>query len=325
MGRVQSQRRASIDVGTNSVRLLVADVHPDGRVCSLVQRGTVTRLGEGLDATGRISDTAADRTLKAILEAVEEARATGAGPIVLAATSALRSATNGAQVSTEIERRTGLAVWILSGEEEARLVFRSVQGEYDDKKATIVMDIGGGSTEFGFGYGRDLKSVRSLSLGCVRLYERAMSHGGLESDSGYEFVRGVLHQAVMDLGCGFRDEYRGARIRGVGGTFTAFAMVHRGTPRHDPGSLEGLVLSPSEQVRVSTLMRHMPLEERRRWVGEGRADLVLAGAAILDEAVAFFEASDVQVSTHGLRFGLIHEAARRESPPRAGADAGGSG
>src|SRR5439155_14463368 len=103
MTRPVSERRASIDVGTNSVRLLVGDVHPDGRICALVRRGVVTRLGEGLDATGRISEAPAERTIAAIRAALEEATATGAARVVLAATNALRSAENGPEVAREIE------------------------------------------------------------------------------------------------------------------------------------------------------------------------------------------------------------------------------
>jgi exopolyphosphatase / guanosine-5'-triphosphate,3'-diphosphate pyrophosphatase len=313
MSRVRSQRRAAIDVGTNSVRLLVADVHPDGRVCALVKRGTVTRLGEGLDATGSISPAAAQRTLKAIVEALSEARASGAGPILLAATSALRSAANGQEVSASIESHTGLPVRIITGEEEGRLVFRSVQMGFPDEDAVIVMDIGGGSVEFAFGHGLVLDAVKSLPLGCVRLYERVASRGGMESEEGYGFVRSLLAGAFSDSLSGFRDGFSGARIRGVGGTFTAFAMVSRGVPkselgRADTASFEGVLLSAADQVRISARLRSMSLEERRRWVGDGRADLVLSGAAILDEAASFFGAREVQVSTHGLRYGLIHEA-----------------
>jgi len=315
MSRVRSQRRASIDVGTNSVRLLVADVHPDGRVCALVQRGTVTRLGEGLDSTGRISPAAARRTLKAIVEAASEARATGAGPIVLAATSALRSAANGAEVAAEIQNSTGLELRILSGEEEARLVFSAVQGGIDNQDKVIVMDIGGGSTEFACGYGVSLSRAVSMQIGCVRLYERAADLGGIDTRSGYELARQISRAEFQGHARAFCDEFSGSMIRGVGGTFTAFAMVHRGTPRYDPGTLEGVTLEASEARRISETIRGMSLEERRRWVGEGRADLVPAGAAILDEAIEFFQVPRVQVSTHGLRYGLLHLVGGPEQSP----------
>ncbi|MBI5838012.1 MAG: Ppx/GppA family phosphatase [Candidatus Eisenbacteria bacterium] len=315
MSRVRSERRAAIDIGTNSVRLLVADVHPDGRVCALVQRGTVTRLGEGLDASGRISESAAARTLKAIQEALSEARATGAGPIVLAATSALRSASNGSEISASIERLAGLKLRVLSGEEEARLVFGAVQAGQPGTGPVVVMDIGGGSTEFAFGSGRDLAATRSLDLGCVRLFERAIHRGGLEGEAGYRAAREQMREALAAECGGLRAGYAGAPIRGVGGTFTAFAMVQRGSQRYEPGSLEGTTLTAADEARISLALRVMPLEERRRLVGEGRADLVLAGAAILDEAVEWFRASEVQVSTHGLRYGLLHEVNRQGAGP----------
>ncbi|HVP39817.1 MAG TPA: hypothetical protein VMS93_11610 [Candidatus Saccharimonadales bacterium] len=311
MTRVQSERRAAIDVGTNSVRLLVADVHPDGRVCALVQRGTITRLGEGLDATGRISPAAAARTLKAIQAALAEARATGARQVVLAATSALRSAENGPELSREIGEQTGVAVRILSGDEEARLVFQAVQNGCEDNNKVIVMDIGGGSIEFAFGNGSTFLEARSIDLGCVILYERASAAGGIESESGYVASRAWILDALQANIPSFRDEFSGVLIRGVGGTFTAFAMLHNGNPRYDPSEVDGTVLDRQEQAQISRRLREMPLDQRRHWVGEGRADLVLAGAAILDEAVQFFGAPRVQVSTHGLRYALVHEAAPR--------------
>ncbi len=307
MARQVSERRASIDIGTNSVRLLVGDVHPDGRVCALVRRGIVTRLGEGLEATGLIAPGPAERTLKAIREVVSEAGSTGASRIVMAATSALRSATNGPELARRIEQETGLSLRILSGLDEARLVYRSLQHGRTGTDRVIAMDVGGGSTEFAAGYGSEPKALLSLDIGCVRLYERAASRGGVESDSGYEFARGILEEALGGAASSWKAEFTGSPIRGVGGTLTAFAMVHLGTRHYDPDELDGTRMSREDVQRVSARIRSMDPVERRHWVGDGRADLVAAGAAILDEAVRFFEAPEVQVSTRGLRYGLLHE------------------
>lgn len=307
MERQVSERRASIDIGTNSVRLLVGDVHPDGRVCALVRRGIVTRLGEGLEASGLIASEPAERTLKAIREVVSEAGSTGASRIVMAATSALRSATNGPDLARRIEEMTGLPLRILSGEDEARLVYRSLQSGHTGNDRIIAMDIGGGSTEFAAGYGSEPRALLSLDIGCVRLYERAVPHGGVESGPGYEFARQVLEAALSGAASSWKPEFAGSRIRGVGGTLTAFAMVHLGTRHYDPDALDGTLMSREQVLGVSTQIRSMDPVERRHWVGEGRADLVAAGAAILDEAVRFFESPEVEVSTRGLRYGLLHE------------------
>jgi len=307
MARQVSERRASIDVGTNSVRLLVGDVHPDGRVCALIRRGIVTRLGEGLDATGRIADDPAERTIQAILNVLQEARSAGARRVLLAATNALRAAGNGPEVAARIEARTGLKVRVLSGHDEARLVFRSLQAGRDADGPTITLDIGGGSTEFAAGYGTEMKFALSLEVGCVRLYERARARGGVETPEGYAYARHALAEELTAAARVWGTEFHGARIRGVGGTLTAFAMVHLAARQYDPDRIEGTRMTSSEVARVSQRLRGMDAGERRRWVGEGRADLVPAGAAILDEAVAHFGAPEVEVSTRGLRFGLLHE------------------
>ncbi len=307
MSRPVSERRAAIDVGTNSVRLLVADVHPDGRVCALIRKGIVTRLGQGLDSSGRIAEEPAGRTLQAIQNALEEARSTGARRVVLAATSALRSASNGPALAERIRQQTGVPVRILSGEEEARLVFRSIQAGRAPGEKAAVLDIGGGSTELAGGYGETLRFLLSLDLGCIRLYERALPLGGADTERGYEAIRELFAGELERAAATWRQEFQGARVRGVGGTLTAFGMLHLSTRHYDPERLDGLVLPAAEVRRIARVLRTMPLRERQSWVGEGRADLVPAGAAVLEAVTGFLAAPEVEISTRGLRYGLLLE------------------
>jgi len=179
----------------------------------------------------------------------------------------------------------------------------------------VVLDIGGGSTEIAAGHGPRLEHALSLDVGCVRLYERAQPWpADGNSAPSYEAARAILGRTLERSAGAFRREFSGVPLRGVGGTLTAFGLLKLDTRQYDPERLEGTILERAELASISRRLQGMGLEERRRWVGEGRADLVPAGAAILEEVVAFFDSSHVEISTRGLRFGLLYEA----ETPRAG-------
>src|SRR5580765_8203042 len=166
-------RIGAVDIGTNSVRLLVADVDDEEKLRTSHRMGEISRLGEGLDRTGVIDPAASARTLECLERFVHEAEYSGASRIRVAGTNAFRVARNGPELAARFSERIGYPVEILSGEEEARLVFLAVlSGLNHSRGHSIVVDIGGGSTEIISGEGETGTQVISLELGCVRLTER---------------------------------------------------------------------------------------------------------------------------------------------------------
>ena len=305
-------RIGAVDIGTNSVRLLVADVDADERLRTSQRMGEISRLGEGLDRTGLIDDAAAARTLECLERFVHEAEYSGASRIRVAGTNAFRVARNGPEVAARFSERIGYPVEILSGEEEARLVFLAVLSGLTPKpRRSVVVDIGGGSTEIIFGEGEDGNQVISLELGCVRLTERYV-----RTDPPAEPELSVIRDFVKSV---FREKLGGFvadgidRAVGVGGTVTAFGALDLNLSKYDPTRIENHLLSRERITAIEKQLCSIPLASRRDLAGvsRGRADIIPAGAVILSEFVNRFPVSGVTVSTRGLRYGLVLSEARR--------------
>jgi exopolyphosphatase/guanosine-5'-triphosphate,3'-diphosphate pyrophosphatase len=305
-------RIGAVDIGTNSVRLLVADVDEQERLRTAHRMGEISRLGEGLDRTGVIDEHAAARTLDCIERFVQEAEYSGASCIRVAGTNALRVARNGPEVAGRFSDRIGYPVEILSGEEEARLVYLAVlSGLATPHGRSVVVDIGGGSTEIITGDGHDCRRVMSLELGCVRLTERYLDTdppGPGEIDTVRRHVRAVLSERLPAMS----DEPLDRAI-GVGGTVTAFAALDLGLAKYDPARIENHLLAKERIHAIERQLCETPLAERRELAGvsRGRADVIPAGSIILSEFVDRFPVSGVYVSTRGLRYGLVLAEARK--------------
>lgn len=314
-------RIGAVDIGTNSVRLLVADVDEGERLRAAHRMGEISRLGEGLDRTGVIDPAAAARTLECLERFVHEAEYSGASSIRVAGTNAFRVAANGPELAVSFSERIGYPVEILSGEEEAQLVFLAVlSGMSAPRGPSVVVDIGGGSTEIISGAEEMGTQVISLELGCVRLTERLVqSDPPLESE--LEAVRShVLEVFAEKLGS---FELNGIeRAIGVGGTVTAFGALDLGLIKYDPSRIENHHLTRDRISSIGKQLCSIPLSERRDLAGvsRGRADIIPAGAIILCELVNRFDVNGVYVSTRGLRYGLVLSEARRSL--RGGSPAG---
>ena len=305
-------RIGAVDIGTNSVRLLVADVDEKERLKTAHRMGEISRLGKGLDRTGVIDEVAAARTLECLERFVHEAEYSGASHIRVTGTNAFRVARNGREIAGRFSQRIGYPVDILSGEEEARLVFVAVlSGLSDPRGCSVVVDIGGGSTEIICGEGEDQTQVISLELGCVRLTERLV-----RTDPPVPEELDRIRSHVREVFAEKLGTFTGARIDraiGVGGTVTAFGALDLGLTKYDPSRIENHLLS---RERISYIEKHLcsiPLSERRDLAGvsRGRADIIPAGAVILSEFVNRFPVSGVYVSTRGLRYGLVLSEARK--------------
>jgi len=299
-------RRAVVDIGTNSTRLFVAEV-ADGRVGEVLERHTeITRLGAGVDSGGRLSEEAMERVYSVLdeyRELIDRHAVTGAVAVL---TSAVRDAANGEAFAAAVRDRWGLEPHVLSGDEEARLTFLGATSERDaDDAPTLVIDIGGGSTELVLGKGREMEYHVSNQAGVVRQTERH-----LHSDPPSEPERDALARDVREiLRAGVPEERRrgAAHAIAVAGTATSMASIAQELEPYDPDKVEGYVLSASACRAISERLARLTVAERRevRGLHPDRAPTIVAGAIILLETLALFGMAEVEVSEHDILRGAV--------------------
>jgi exopolyphosphatase/guanosine-5'-triphosphate,3'-diphosphate pyrophosphatase len=295
-------RMAVVDIGTNSTRLLVCDLD-GGRVSDeLERRSTVTRLGAGVDADGRLAEDAMERVFTTLDEYRELIDRDGADQKVAVLTSAVREAANGEQFATEVEQRYALVPHILSGDEEANFTFLGATSERDpnDSTQTVVIDIGGGSTEIVIGAGHHPNFHVSNRAGVVRQTERHLHRDpptDPELEQTREDVRSVLRAGVPD---DRRDAVEHAIA--VAGTATSLAAIAQKLDPYDPDKVHGYVLSREECEAILGRLASLPLAERREVPGlhPDRAPTIVAGVVILIEVLSLFDLQRVEVSEHDI-------------------------
>jgi len=296
-------RYAAIDIGTNSVLLLVAERTPSGRFNAVLERAEITRLGRGVDQTKRLHPKAMEDTLGVLEAFAKEARALGASDIAASATSAARDAENGREFLSAAKARCGLDVEILSGDEEAKLSFASAFADFGGNSPLLVLDIGGGSTEFIFGDGSGHVSFRkSFDVGSVRLTER---HLHADPPAAEELAR--VSMTLKDTFSALPPPPPGARLVAVAGTATTLCAVARGIAPYDAARVHGAVLSRAEVVQTVERLAALPVALRRTVKGlePKRADVIVAGGLVLRAAMDALDAAEVTVSDRGLRWGLL--------------------
>ena len=286
-----SMRRAVIDIGTNTVKLLVADVHA-GQVAPVLAKDQTTRLGEGVAATGRLKPTAIARTVAAIVDYVEAARALGVTQLTAFTTSAAREAGNRQEFLAVVRQQCGLAVAVLSGEREAELIFRGVTS--DPAWATrplLVLDIGGGSAEFIQGAAGQIARWQSLPLGAVRLTEQFRDRPFAELA---EHLRTMLCAALAGY------DLSGRQFVATGGATTTLGRVATGQADHAD-------LTFAEVSGLVAGLNALPLADRQQVPGlpPERADIIVAGGAVVLFAMEALGALDLTVSTRNLRYGAV--------------------
>ena len=314
MGETRSLVRVgAIDVGSNSIRLLVADVSPDPAVdlVTVVRAGEHCRLGRGLHSTGRIENEAAERAAHLVLEFARRALNLGARSLLIGATAALREALNGPEVGERIGQRCGYPVRILSGGEEARMVYEAVAvglGAPARHSSCVVFDLGGGSTEVVSGVGSHPGRWQSLPFGAVSLTERFLS-GNPASAAEVEALEAYV-DAELAARCAEMPEST-PLLAGVGGTVTGLGVLDRGLTTYTPSLVEGWMVEVSRLEALVDRLRGSTEAERRRLsgLGSGRADIVVAGALAVRRLARRFQARGMVCSTRGLRYGLARLAA----------------
>jgi len=273
-----ADRLAAIDCGTNSVRLLVAEVE-DGRVTTLDRRLQITRLGQGVDATGRFHPDALDRTLAAFDAFAVRMDALEAGRRRVVATSAARDAANSAEFFSGVLARVGVPAEIITGDEEARLSFTGAVSGIDGlAQPVLLIDIGGGSTELVLGRDGVPQHARSLDIGSVRVRERFLASDPPSAD---EVAAATAHIDALLDGSGIAFGSAAAWV-GVGGTATSLAALALGLPVYDSARVHGSLIARDDLDALTARLLTMPVAEvlALPTMVPGRADVICAGGLI---------------------------------------------
>jgi exopolyphosphatase / guanosine-5'-triphosphate,3'-diphosphate pyrophosphatase len=304
-------RVAVVDIGTNSTRLLIADVAQGGAVTEVVRHSQVTRLGAGLEQTGALAGDARQRVLDTLDRYRAEIDANAVETAVGVLTSAVRDASNGGEFTEEVRERYGLDARTIEGDEEAQLTFLGATSERADggDAETVVIDIGGGSTEFVVGRGREVVFHVSTQAGVVRHSERHIASdppSAEEMDALARDVRGVIEAGVPEQVRAGTD----AAIA-VAGTATSLGAIDLELEPYDPARVHGHRLGLARIEEILERLAGMTDEERRavRGLHPDRAPTIVAGVILLREALQAFGLDSVEVSEHDILRGAALRAA----------------
>jgi exopolyphosphatase / guanosine-5'-triphosphate,3'-diphosphate pyrophosphatase len=316
-------RAAVIDAGTNSVKIVVGE--SDGDVVRiLADHSVITRLGQGLDASLVLGTQAQRRTLSGVRSHLQAARGLGVDETIVVATSAVREAKNSSQFLLAAQSELGVEVEVLSEGDEGRLSYEAVALDPTlglGSGELAVLDVGGGSTEFASGRHGVPTFCRSLKLGAVRLTERFVRSdppsvaeiteltAAVEDTMEHpELVEGAVAQQIGD-------RVRGT-LTGVGGSAVNLARINMSVPATMTSTVHGAKMSREEVAALLSRLSEMTLQTRKRVIGldPDRADIIIAGAIILYQAMVVVRAEELLVSTHGLRYGALYEMLRQDGP-----------
>jgi exopolyphosphatase / guanosine-5'-triphosphate,3'-diphosphate pyrophosphatase len=294
-----SERIAAIDVGSNTVLLLIAEDNPTTGLSIVAEAEDQPRLGAGLSATKRLSQAAMARALETLEGMRELCRAHGVSRIGAVATAAVREAENGAEF-VQLVRAHGIPLRTISPETEAALSYRSASYHFPGAERTLMADIGGGSLELIGASGGHIQLSRSLPLGAVRLTDIALPLSALRDQ-----IRRALDQSVPAR------DWSGSAVIGSGGTFTnlaAMALAQRGASGQP---VQGVEISAREIEDLLARLSPLSPEERRQVPGlrPERADIIVAGVAVAAELLKKVNAVSVRVNGYGLREGLLLQMA----------------
>ena len=301
---IRVDRVASIDIGTNTILLLVAEVGGK-KIKPLFEMETVVRLGEGVHRNGLLSKEAMDRGLQTLTQYLERCKTMEVQKAFAVGTSALREAKNSEVFLKLVKRKLDLSIEIISGEEEARLSFLAVSRDLRElNQSILVIDVGGGSTEFILGKGEWIEQWVSLPLGSVRFTEQFLHSDPIQKREWREMEKEI---GKLLLEIPHPDDF--FSMVAVGGTATTLASVEKGLKEFVPEKIHHHILKIEALRKQIDLYRSKTIEERRRIPGlsPARADVILAGGAILYMAMEALECPSALISYHGIRYGLIYK------------------
>ncbi|MGW8765348.1 Ppx/GppA phosphatase family protein [Streptomyces sp. NPDC055815] len=297
-------RVAGIDCGTNSIRLLVADVHPEtGDLIELDRRMTIVRLGQGVDKTGRLAPEALERTFAACREYAGIIEELGAERIRFVATSASRDAENRQDFVDGVVEILGVEPEVITGDQEAEFSFTGATGELHGDDRRLVVDIGGGSTEFVVG-NQHVEAARSVDIGCVRLTERHVRHDPPTAEE-VAAIRADVRTA-LDLAAETVPIDAAETLVGLAGSVTTVAAIALGLPEYDSEKVHHSRISAAQVAEVTERLLASTHEERAAIpvIHPGRVDVIIAGALVLREIVERVGAREVVVSEHDILDGI---------------------
>ena len=308
-------RIAVIDIGTNSTRLLVADVNGD-EVRELERRSTVTRLGRGVDTSETLAAEAIDDVCEAIASYIDLYRPLEPDRLSAIATSAVRDAANGDAFLAELRERFALDARVVDGAEEARLTYLGATLGRPANGSTLVVDIGGGSTELVLGSGPDVSFFASLQAGTVRHTERCLPHDPPRPEE-LEALAASVHRLIADA---LASQPIAGASHGiaVAGTPTSLAAIDQELDPYDPERVHGYVLDLAAIQRMLASLATKPLADRLAVKGlhPGRAPTIVAGVVILIEVMRAFGLTKIEVSEHDILWGVALAADRQPAAAR---------
>jgi exopolyphosphatase/guanosine-5'-triphosphate,3'-diphosphate pyrophosphatase len=311
-------RVAAIDCGTNSIRLLVADVSPEsGELVDLDRRMTIVRLGQGVDRTGRLAPEALERTFAACREYAGVIKEHGAERLRFVATSASRDAENRDEFVRGVLDILGVEPEVITGDEEAEFSFtgatRELAGRADLTKPYLVVDIGGGSTEFVVGE-EDVRAARSVDVGCVRMTERHLVHEGVVSDPPTEEQIAAMRadiEAALDLAEETVPLREAHTLVGLAGSVTTVSAIAQDLPEYDSEAIHHSRVSHEKVREITEWLLHSTHAERAAIpsMHPGRVDVIGAGALVLLSIMERIGAEEVVVSEHDILDGIAWSVA----------------
>ncbi len=333
-GRPSRQAYAAIDLGTNNCRLLIA--RPSGENFVVIDAfSRVVRLGEGLAQTGRLSDEAMDRALSALHVCSDKLKRRNVHLARSVATEACRRASNGDDFIERVRRETGIVLDVISAQEEARLAVLGCHVLLERGEGpAMIFDIGGGSTELVLiETGKAVPRIvdwQSVPWGVVSLTESFPASNAEESDNlrleRYREMRRAVHRSFSDFSMRlkpFRSQggEDGLRLLGTSGTVTTLASLHLGLPQYDRRAVDGLIVEALAMRDIAKQLSHISPEERQALpcIGRDRAELVVAGCAILETILDLWPAARLGVADRGIREGILRSlmGGARLDQPRA--------
>ncbi len=297
------KRYAALDIGTNTILLLIAEKTSDGRLQTIMDLETTTRLGEGLVKTHEINSHTMKKSIDVIDRYLSLCHEKGVTEIVGAGTSALREAKNRLEFVQRVQRRCGLKIEIISGQEEARLSYLAVARDQNwSSRPLMAIDIGGGSTEWIYGDAYGEVRVFSEAIGSVRLTKQFLTADPVQER---EYQAMVSH--AMKILDNIPPPCTDTTFVGIGGTITALCAVKQGLKEFNPSRIHHGLLELTDIEEQIEQFKSLPLRERKVIPGlpPARADVILAGATILLYSLLRFGSNRIWVSCHGLRYGML--------------------
>lgn len=311
-------RYAAIDIGTNSMRLLLASVE-QGNIVERRKEVNTTRIGGSVDKNKQISEEGIERNIEALGQFVEEGKAYGAEKILAIATSAVRDAANGQDFVKRAYEKTGVSIEVISGEEEAELGYQGVAmglgstaSNRQLEERILVIDIGGGSTELILGQGKKLQKTISLNVGAVRMTERHITTDPIEQEQYtqmeadiYSIVKDTLEEIKVQLKA--EKSVVPVKLMGIGGTITTLAAIHQELDPYDSDKVHNYKLTSEDVAALKQKLSMLKVEEIRNLKGihPKRADIILAGATILTIIMGSLNSTEITVSEYDNLEGLI--------------------